>query len=841
MDFFENDSAEEAPMFDLISSFLGPSPPRPVSEAATKDGTCSYPQKQHPHKQIKDNGLDFTCISGSESRAIADRNDPHKIIIFSKDRPWQLQQLLRSMRLDNSLRDKDLTILIVCKVTCQYKSGYDKVKNNFDDAGDSNQLKIKWLYECDSGGQNNSFAYLLESALYHPLTDPKPNRETVSSRSLVMFLTDDCILLEPIDDVIDAAESVLNNGQMSERILGFLTRLHPGVTFCQTKNEASPPPRSHLTYHQTESELKAFVYPQHCGSNDYSYPFDLSGGIYHQNTCINLLDEMQRFHHSIDSNKSKTVGYSHPNILEISGNNAIRRIQIERKGAGASSYMQHIQQKDLLAIPSQPALLILAVNRVQDICLAPIATWKDGADVIVSYSPELLATYLENDEHLDLPKYKATKFNSSHIGDVILHNPEKVDQFDSTESSFALSVLIPVHAGPPSAAVIAMKSILHQTVEDASCILPIQIVLVDDRCRDGSIDRMQETAQVFAREYQQSLEIRDRRHANITTEGRANSFIKIDIVQSPSPGVGAALNFGLQICKADFIARMDADDVSCPRRLITQLPHLKNNPTIHALGTSCVVFSEPSSPKINRPQTNPISLPFSNHSTSCNAQYNLIRTSVEPTDPGFVAWSMMFSCVMIHPSIMFRKAKIIDIGGYNQSDSITCTEDYDLWLRLIANNSRSVCSLPMIGVFHRKHSNRSTTDERSIRQREESTRISSQAMTKYCNFSTSLKVVEALKYPHGADLPLLNDAANLLCVLEKGFAKEVSPHLTKNEIDLVTLDCNARLGELATLSVEKFGRDAANGEAWNLWCERCPDLQMERLALLLHANSLSPS
>jgi len=191
----------------------------------------------------------------------------------------------------------------------------------------------------------------------------------------------------------------------------------------------------------------------------------------------------------------------------------------------------------------------------------------------------------------------------------------------------------------------------------------------------------------------------------------------------------------------------------------------------------------------------------------------------------------------MHPSVMLRKAAFTGNIRYSQSDSVSRTEDYDLWLRLIEQNPKSICSIPLIGILHRKHGNRSNCDQRSRLQREESTLLSHRATKELCGISTSLEVVEALKYPHDTNsITLLNQAAELLCALEEGFVTNVGTQLTKNEIELISLDCDGRLGELAVLAVEKFGREATKNMAWNLWCQRCPDLQMERLSLLLYAK-----
>ena len=832
MDSEPYDNGDRAPVFDLISSYLGPlitaTPTISIAATIYKEQECIA---------NKDDDAPPACNSSDISESTEACH--HRIIIFTKDRPWQLQQLLRSMYFHD--HGKGFDIFIICKVTNPYRVGYEKVKHEYEKKNPL--VTITWLYESDAvDHKNSSFAQLLEISVYDPFEES--NGVILKSTSLVMFLTDDCILLEPIEIIIGAAETVLQESQMAKRTLGFCTRLHPGVTYCQTKDEASPPPRSHLVYHQTKSEeLDAFVYPQSYGTSEFAYPFDLSGGVYLQCTVAIVLDEMQRYHESV--NEAKTFGYSHPNRLEINGNNAILRLQ----NKNCSHCNQSILNKDLLAIPAHPVLLILAINRVQDVYQAPLA--KAAGDYMcenLSYTPETLLDYLEDDEQLNLSKYKATSFNSSHIGSVFLERPSGASSFTNDEDyPFALSVLFPVRNGPPSAASLAMTSILEEGTHD-SCILPMQVVLVDDRCEDGSIDEMLSAARIFETESGLGLgsdddpidvSIRDHRHNHeCYLDLNPTSSITIDVFASPSNGVGAALNHGLRRCKSEFVARMDADDVSCPRRLVTQFKHLMENPGAHVLGTNCVVFAE-SMPTNN--SRNQISLPYSK--ARLEKTSDLIRSSIEPTDAGFVAWSMLFSCVIPHPSVMFRQSEIMAVGGYRQSDCITCTEDYDLWLRLVKRNVRSVYSLPRVGVYHRKHSNRSPNDEKTIRQRDESTRLSSMAMAEYVKVGVqaasdiSLKTVDALKRPDDTDPRYLNGASELLCALELGFVKKHRQALTKNEIDLVKMDCNARIGELATLAVQNFGREATKGSAWNIWCERCPDLQMERIALLLHATS----
>jgi glycosyltransferase involved in cell wall biosynthesis len=746
-------------------------------------------------------------------------NYSHRIVIFSKDRPWQLQQLLRSMDPTNDGQKNNnnkLHIFIIINVSNKdFRDGYSSVKQEYE------YLNISWLYE--SKEENSLFAQLFEIAIFNDCTE----NESGNENDLIMFLTDDCLLLEPVQSILHAAEEIL---QKSKRVLGFLARLHPGISYCQTKDEACPLPRSHLQYHQSAGDLDAFIYPMQFGRSDFAYPFDLSGGVYCKHLVSAVVKEMRRFHSTsaVDNISGQLTGYSHPNKLEINGNKALARLQQNRD----TSFTVSSVQRDLLSFPCKPALVILAINRVQDICQAPLAITSQEDDISL-YSPEALLKYLQDGRHLDITWYRACAFNSSHIGKIVVEGKNRSCYKDG--DSFALSVLIPVHIGPPNVAEVAMKSLLSQILDtDADCIVPMQIVIVGDRCVDGSIDEMLRTAASFSTETGISLYVRDRRDNHIESQIDMHT-LTIDVITSTSPGVGNALQQGLEYCEAELVARFDADDIMSSNRLVSQVKHFRTNPGVSVLGASCIMFSES-----KETSHSSLCLPYRS-SRSQNIQYNVIGSSVEPTDAGFVAWAMMFSCVVPHPCTMFRQKKILAVGGYRQTDAITCTEDYDLWLRVIKEDVKCIYSLPIIGIFHRKQNTRSPSDERKIRQRFESVELSLHFISELCGASIpsySRHLVAALKQPDEADAEILDGTAALLSCLEANFLNTYGSNLTKNEIDLIKMDCDARIGELATFAIQKLGRIALSGRAWELWCDRCPDSQLERLALVLHSQTL---
>ncbi|MCK5699829.1 MAG: glycosyltransferase family 2 protein, partial [Cyclobacteriaceae bacterium] len=69
----------------------------------------------------------------------------------------------------------------------------------------------------------------------------------------------------------------------------------------------------------------------------------------------------------------------------------------------------------------------------------------------------------------------------------------------------------------------------------------------------------------------------------------ANYFSKQDsrirLLKEINPGVANAMNCGLKNACGEFIARMDADDISLLLRLEKQVQFLKNNPEIGFVGT----------------------------------------------------------------------------------------------------------------------------------------------------------------------------------------------------------------------------------------------------------------
>ena len=123
-------------------------------------------------------------------------------------------------------------------------------------------------------------------------------------------------------------------------------------------------------------------------------------------------------------------------------------------------------------------------------------------------------------------------------------------------------------------------------------------------------------------------------------------------------GLIAALNTGLAAARGEFVARQDADDFSYPGRLQAQVDFLEALGDVAVVGTD-TLFED--------------------------WRVGAARPGWWSEVPLRLAWILLFYCPLTHSSIMFRRAVIQEIGGYNEDD--VHAEDFGLWAR-VARSSR---------------------------------------------------------------------------------------------------------------------------------------------------------
>lgn len=159
------------------------------------------------------------------------------------------------------------------------------------------------------------------------------------------------------------------------------------------------------------------------------------------------------------------------------------------------------------------------------------------------------------------------------------------------------------------------------------------------------------------------------------------------IHQLPS-GLVPSLNRGLELCRAPLVARMDADDVSHPRRLGLQAAALTSHPEVGVI--SCLVNHFPS--------------------RRVAAGYRMYEAWLNSlTTHGAMARERFVESPIAHPSVMVRRELLTEIGGWQD---VEWAEDYDLWLRLFEVGAR-FAKIDRFLFFWREHGERLTrTDPR---------------------------------------------------------------------------------------------------------------------------------
>lgn len=151
-----------------------------------------------------------------------------------------------------------------------------------------------------------------------------------------------------------------------------------------------------------------------------------------------------------------------------------------------------------------------------------------------------------------------------------------------------------------------------------------------------------------------------------------------------SSGLVAALNHGLQSSEAEFIARLDADDVCHPDRLAKQLEYLSRHSECVALGTGVRLINEEGAP-----------IGFGSKAAA-----------------GSVLHRLKWRSPIAHPSTMLRRAAVVAAGGY--SPAARHAEDFELWLRMAAMGE--IHAIPDVLLDYRVHSGQVTSHLRFPRE-----------------------------------------------------------------------------------------------------------------------------
>ena len=216
-------------------------------------------------------------------------------------------------------------------------------------------------------------------------------------------------------------------------------------------------------------------------------------------------------------------------------------------------------------------------------------------------------------------------------------------------------------------------------------------------------------------------------------------------------GLIETLNLGIQLSNCEYIARMDADDVSHKTRLEKQINFLESRSEFSAVGSffRCI-----------------------------DTKGRLSEDIRWPTDLKKILYSCVTGfCPLGHPGTMYKKKAIVDVGCYNKN-YFAC-EDYELWLKLLANGYKLI-NLPEYLLDYRKHENQVTNMHRNIQLRNHAKAFQSfyQKIT-----NKKLKLDDALNYINifNFNYQIKNNHLSLILKIYNDLiAKILEIHILKN-------------------------------------------------------------
>ncbi len=162
----------------------------------------------------------------------------------------------------------------------------------------------------------------------------------------------------------------------------------------------------------------------------------------------------------------------------------------------------------------------------------------------------------------------------------------------------------------------------------------------------------------------------DKNNLEIVSKYKNDPRLKI-IDNKTNFGLPHSLNIAIKSSTGEYIARMDADDISIRTRIEKQVEYLDKNKNIDLIGTYAYKFGEKKGISM---------FPY--------------------TDSESISYQLLFRSILIHPTVMFRKDFFIK-NKLEYNEKFEVAQDYELWSRIIQIGNIAV--VPFIGIKLRIH------------------------------------------------------------------------------------------------------------------------------------------
>lgn len=134
--------------------------------------------------------------------------------------------------------------------------------------------------------------------------------------------------------------------------------------------------------------------------------------------------------------------------------------------------------------------------------------------------------------------------------------------------------------------------------------------------------------------------------------------IKI-LINDENIGLALSLNKALKVSTSNYIARMDADDISYPNRFEEEYNYLEKHKDIDVVSCNKIYIDEQG---------------------TCIGKGRSLNLSVEQ-----IGKILKFSNIILHSGVMMRRYSVLSVNGYR---NFPTTQDRDLWCRMISKGKK---------------------------------------------------------------------------------------------------------------------------------------------------------
>jgi len=160
---------------------------------------------------------------------------------------------------------------------------------------------------------------------------------------------------------------------------------------------------------------------------------------------------------------------------------------------------------------------------------------------------------------------------------------------------------------------------------------------------------------------------------------------------SQNIGLTKSLNKALAICKGEFIARMDSDDISEPERFEKQVQYLKDHSDVVVCGTWAKLFDDWQKTHTNK---------YVRREIPSREEYSIYQ--LFSNDPN-----------LVHPSAMFSRRLMLQYH-IKYDERYIFAQDYRMW---ISCNQYAKCSIvPDVLLNYRVHDKAISSSKRDIQE-----------------------------------------------------------------------------------------------------------------------------